>query len=91
MSQNISTSSHLCNLCLLFESFWSQDVSKSSTNVEVVIPYALKQMFADFGWKMAHYFCKKSERSKILLISDIFSEFLFEIEKFWEDKIFEKL
>ena len=39
--------------CVLFESFWSQNVGKRSTKTEIIIYWDFKGRFADFGWKMA--------------------------------------
>ena len=49
--QKNSTSSFLHNLCLLFESFWSQNDGKRSTKIELILLSAFKEIFADFGWK----------------------------------------
>ena len=38
-----------CATCVLFESFWSQNVGKRSTETELMIYWAFRGIFADFG------------------------------------------
>ena len=38
-----------CATCVLFESFCCQNVSKRSTNTELIVNQAFKGIFADFG------------------------------------------
>ena len=41
--------SFLCNLYVLFESFWSQNVGKPSTKFELITQHAAEEKLADFG------------------------------------------
>ena len=53
MSRKNTTSSFLYNLCLLVESFWSQNDDKRFKKTELKVLSAFKEVFADFGWTMA--------------------------------------
>ena len=60
----LSVSSFLSSLCLHFEAFWIQNDGKCSTKIERLIQSALREVFADFGWKMAKTDRKKSKKSE---------------------------
>ena len=49
----LSTSSFLSNPCLHFEAFWIQNDGKGSTRIERLFQSAYREIFADFGSKMA--------------------------------------
>ena len=61
----LSTSSFLSSLCLHFEAFRIQNDGKRSTKIERLIQSALKEILADFNWKMAKTDRKKSKKSEI--------------------------
>ena len=44
---------NLRNLCLLFESFWSQKNSKRSKKIAIIFHLALEETFANFDSKIA--------------------------------------
>ena len=49
----LSLTSFLSNLCLHFEAFWIQKDGKRSTKIKRLFQSALRELFADFGRKMA--------------------------------------
>ena len=81
-SKGVEKFQHLrfCATCVLCESFQCQNVIKRSTMTEVLIHF--KENLQTSVGKWLKFDRKKSKVWKFLSISDIFSEFFFEIGKF---------